>query len=93
MRARLLRLAQERNEDFNAVLVRYGLERVLVRLQRSQHAGRFVLKGATLFSLWATVPHRTTRDLDLLGSGDSSMAEMVRVFRDVCGVQIEPDGL
>jgi hypothetical protein len=39
------------------------------------------------------VPHRTTRDLDLLGSGDSSVAEMVTVFRDVCTVEGEEDGL
>ncbi len=92
-RARLLRLAKDRGEDFSGVLVRYGLERLLARLVRSPHADRFVLKGATLFSLWADVPHRTTRDLDLLGSGDSSVAEMVRIFREVCGVAVEPDGL
>jgi len=93
VRARLLRLAQERGQDFDSVLVQYGLERLLVRLVHSPHAGRFVLKGATLFSLWAPVPHRTTRDLDLLGSGETGVSEMERVFREVCGVEVEPDGL
>lgn len=91
--ARLLRLAQDGQQDFDSVLVRYGLERLLVRLVHSPHSGRFVLKGATLFSLWAPVPHRATRDLDLLGIGETGVSEMERVFREVCGVEVEPDGL
>lgn len=67
VRARLVRLAQDRRQDFDSVLLRYGLLRLLVRLTHSPHTDRFVLKEATLFSLWAPVPHRTTRDLDLLG--------------------------
>ena len=50
-------------------LTRYALERLLYRLGRSSHAERFLLKGALLFDLWFDIPHRPTRDADLLGFG------------------------
>jgi hypothetical protein len=43
VRQRLLNLAKERGEEFNLVLLRYGLERLLFRLGESRHAGSFVL--------------------------------------------------
>jgi len=48
------RLAQRRaktGEDFNVLLVRFALERLLYRLSRSRHREQFVLKGAMLFAL------------------------------------------
>jgi hypothetical protein len=51
--ARLLKVAHEREEEYQLVLMRYGLERLLYRLARSPHAGQFVVKGALLFSVWA----------------------------------------
>lgn len=52
VKARLLALARSRDETFNALLTRYGIERLLYRLGRSRHADRFLLKGAMLFVLW-----------------------------------------
>ncbi len=52
VRARLLNVAKAQGADFNQVLVRFALERILYRLTQSQHADRFVLKGALLFTLW-----------------------------------------
>jgi len=68
VRSRLQALAKSRGEDFTFVLTRYGLERLLFRFGRSSHAADFVLKGAMLFPLWSGNPHRSTKDLDLLGS-------------------------
>lgn len=45
VRDRLLKLSKERREEYNFVLVRYGLERLLYRLAQSAHADQFVLKG------------------------------------------------
>ena len=73
VRARLLQIAKAEQTDFNAVLVRYALERFLYRLGQSAHAERFVLKGAMLFNLWYAMPHRPTRDVDLLGFGASDL--------------------
>jgi predicted nucleotidyltransferase component of viral defense system len=93
VRERLRQIAMARMEDFQLVLTRYGVERLLYRLSRSSHAKLFVLKGAMLFQLWNDQPHRPTRDLDLLGRGGDSVAEVVRAFRDICNQAVEADGL
>ncbi len=90
---RLLNRAREQGEDFNLVLIRYMLERFLYRLGRSRHKDRFVLKGAMLFAAWTDQPHRPTRDLDLLGIGDSSDTALRQVFREIVRTVVEPDGL
>lgn len=51
MLARLLKRDKARGEDYNLVLNRFVLERLLYRLSISPHAGNFLLKGALLFSL------------------------------------------
>lgn len=90
---RLLNRAREQGEDFNLVLIRYALERFLYRLGRSRHKDRFILKGAMLFAAWTDQPHRPTRDLDLLGIGDSSDAALRQVFSEIVRTPVEPDGL
>ncbi len=93
VRERLRKLAAARKEDFQLVLTRYALERWLYRLSRTPHADSFILKGAMLFQLWTGQPHRPTRDLDLLGRGDNSVAAVVAAFREVCNQAVEADGL
>ena len=90
---RLLNRAREHGEDFNLVLIRYALERFLYRLGRSQYKDRFILKGAMLFAAWTDQPHRPTRDLDLLGIGDSSDEALRQVFSEIVRMPVEPDGL
>ena len=89
----LLNKARERKEDPNLVLIRYALERFLYRLGRSRHRDQFVLKGAMLFTAWTGQPHRPTRDLDLLGIGNSSDAALKQAFGEIVGTLVEPDGL
>lgn len=48
VRQKLMNLSRQRNEEFQFVLIRYGLERLLYRLSISPHAGQFILKGAPL---------------------------------------------
>ncbi|MHB8578107.1 MAG: nucleotidyl transferase AbiEii/AbiGii toxin family protein [Dehalococcoidia bacterium] len=90
---RLLQLARVRQEDFNLLLTQYALERLLYRLSVSSHRNEFILKGAMLFRIWAEQPHRPTRDLDLLGSGDHSAARVSRIFAELCSSAVEDDGL
>lgn len=92
VRARLLNVAKAQGVDFNQVLVRFALERMLYRLTRSPHADRFLLKGALLFTLWYDMPHRATRDADLLGFGASDLESVARVFRDIAAVTAD-DGI
>lgn len=92
VRERLLNIAKAEGVDFNQVLVRYTLERFLYRLSQSSHADRFVLKGALLFTLWYDMPHRPTRDADLLGFGPSDLKSIGQTFRDIASVQVA-DGI
>lgn len=86
VRARLLTRAKEQDMDYNLILTKYALERLLYRLSVSQWADAFLLKGALLFDLWFDQPHRPTRDMDLLGFGSSDMANLVTVFCTVCAL-------
>jgi hypothetical protein len=92
-RVRLLRLAKERGDDFQLVLLRFVHERLLYRLASSSHAGSFVLKGATLFTVWTGQPHRATRDLDLLGFGDATEEHLRTVFAEIATTKTSDDGV
>jgi predicted nucleotidyltransferase component of viral defense system len=93
VRQRLFNLAQERREDFGLVLMRYGLERFLYRLAQSQYQDQFILKGALLFELWTHRPYRPTRDLDLEGQGENSIARIKRLLTEIMSQAVEDDGL
>jgi predicted nucleotidyltransferase component of viral defense system len=93
VRQRLLNLAREQGEDFQLVLTRFALERFLHRLGRSEFHEQFILKGAMLFSLWGGMPHRATRDIDLLGFGESAVARLVQVFQAICLERVDGDGV
>lgn len=92
VRARLLNIAKAQGSELTDVLVRFALERILYRLAQSQYAERFVLKGALLFTLWYDMPHRTTRDADLLGFGESDLRTIAETFRDIAAISVD-DGL
>lgn len=93
VRQRLLNRAQAEEEDFQTILTRYVLERFLYRLGHSVHREQFVVKGAMLFVLWEGNLHRMTRDLDLLGSGPNTIADVERAVREVLVVQVDDDGV
>jgi predicted nucleotidyltransferase component of viral defense system len=90
---RLLNLSQQRGEEFNLLLTRFAIERLLYRLSLSAEAGRFILKGALAFAVWGIQPHRPTRDLDLLGYGDNTGGRLIETFRRICATESEADGL
>ena len=71
VRDRLATIQRQSGRDYQGLMVQYALERLLHRLSVSAHRERFLLKGAMLFTIWQGSPHRMTRDLDLLGLGDS----------------------
>jgi hypothetical protein len=93
VRQRLFDLSQSRGEDFQLVLGRYALERLLYRLGRSEYREQFVLKGALLLSAWGGEVHRPTRDLDLLGLGPTGIPALERIFQNICRFPVAPDGI
>ncbi len=93
VRARLLARARVEQTDFQILLTRYALERLLYRLSVSDQRERFVLKGAMLFAIWQDDPFRPTRDLDLLGHGDPDPAIVAASIRSICSAKVLDDGV
>jgi predicted nucleotidyltransferase component of viral defense system len=93
VRERLLRRAKENGEDFQLILQRYAIERLLFRLSQSPYHGRFVLKGAMLYVVWGGEAYRPTRDLDLLGYSPAEVGAVAACFRALCSIGVAADGL
>lgn len=92
IRHRLRNVLRARGEDLSMGLQRYAAERFLFRLGQSEHRERFVLKGATLFTIWGTA-YRPTRDLDFTAYGDSEVAGVLAAVREVCSTPDDVDAL
>ena len=92
IRQRLLNRARQEQETFDAVLNRFGRERLLYRIGISEYREQFLLKGAMLFALWYDMPHRPTRDVDLLGFGLGELFVLEQVFREITQQPVD-DGL
>ncbi|MGF6419279.1 putative nucleotidyltransferase component of viral defense system [Stenotrophomonas sp. AN71] len=92
IRQRLLDHARNHGEDFQFVLDRFAVERLLYRLSASRYRDQFLLKGAMLFAVWFDAPHRPTRDADFLRFGSTEPAHLLRIARSLCAVASD-DGL
>ena len=92
IRTQLLNKARTEKLDYNLVLTRYALERMLYRLSISEQREQFLLKGALLFDLWFDVPHRPTHDADFLGFGSADISRLVQVFQGISSIEVE-DGI
>lgn len=93
VRQRLTNKAKETARPFQEVLQYFAMERFLYRLSQSQHADRFVLKGALMFTAWGAPASRPTKDIDLLGRTDNQVEAVTTLMREVCGQAVDPDGL
>lgn len=83
VRARLASIATERQAEFQTVLAEFAAERFLYRLGISDHADRFVLKGATLLTLWQIDRRRATWDIDLHTPAGTTTTEIAEVIRGI----------
>ena len=93
VQARLVDRSRELGVEHQLTLARFGGERLLYRLSISEFADRFILKGAALLLMWLGEPIRPTKDVDLLGFGDTSAAGLGRVFVALCAIDAADDGL
>jgi len=93
IRARLLKEAKERGEDFEFTLTRFAVERLLFRVGASKARNRCLLKGASLLSVWLRDPFRATRDVDFLGPGSSDDPAIRSFVAEICAVSCPEDGL
>jgi hypothetical protein len=90
---RLHNIAKASNMPYAEVLQYYGIERFIYRMSVSRYSNRFVLKGALLFMVWDIAGRRTTIDIDVLAGTNNRVADVERIVREVCGLEIKPDGL
>ena len=93
VRQRLRNLAQKNGSDFQLLLIRYVLERLLYRLSQSPMRDDFVLKGAMLQAIWLENPFRHTRDLDLHAQGAEDADRVLAAFRVILGTEVQDDGV
>lgn len=93
VRARLFSHARATGDDFQRVLTRYAIERLLFRISQTEASELYVLKGAMLFVTWPEHVVRTTGDLDLLGRGDPSPDTLRASFARICEVELPEDGI
>ncbi len=93
IRTRLVSQSKKQGIEAQLLFERYALHRLLYRLSISDHANRFLLKGAQLMLIWIGETARATRDADLLGFGDLSDAEIQRIIIDLCRQQAPDDGM
>ena len=90
---RLKLLSQSKQIAFDYLLLRYAYERFLYRLGLSPHAQRFILKGASAFSVWFGPMFRVTRDTDLLCHGNPDPDRLMQCFKEICRQEVPDDGI
>lgn len=93
VRARLLAHAKQHGDNYQRILTRYAIERLLFRLSQTEAVERYVLKGAMLFVTWPEHVFRPTSDLDLLGQGNPTPAAIAELFTRICQVEVPSDGI
>jgi hypothetical protein len=93
VRSRLLAYAKQHGDDYQRILTRYAIERLLFRLGQTEEAKGYVLKGAMLFVTWPEQVFRPTGDLDLLGQGDPDPAAVAGLFARISQVELPDDGI
>ena len=93
VRARLANIARKSGRPFQEVLQYYGLERFLYRFSRTEHRGRFLLKGALMLRVWDAPETRPTRDIDLLGFVQNDVEYLEAIVREACNINADDAGL
>lgn len=92
VRQRLLNRARADKRPFAELLQYYAMERFLFRLSQSEHARKFILKGALLLRTWGAAIARPTMDIDLSGRTSNDISAIRGQITDVIDIDLN-DGL
>ena len=90
-RERLKNMAKAGGRDADYLFQRYAFERFFYRIGESRYADRFILKGASLFTLWLGPMFRVTQDTDLESSLTPDHGRMAAVFREIAETPVPAD--
>lgn len=93
MKAKIRNIAKEKSIPAQVVLQNYMFERLLVRLARSKHQDKFVLKGGMLVAAIVGLDNRATMDLDATVKNLPLTPNSIRsALENICSVPID-DGV
>jgi len=92
VRQKLKNQAAQDKRPFAELLQYYAMERFLYRLTQSEHAGRFILKGALMLRAWQSPVIRPTMDIDMLGKTSNDVDSICAQITDIVSIDID-DGL
>ncbi|MCP4414362.1 MAG: nucleotidyl transferase AbiEii/AbiGii toxin family protein [Gammaproteobacteria bacterium] len=92
VRQRLKNRGVKDKRPFNEILQYYAMERFLYRLSQSEHAEKFILKGALMLRVWESPEHRPTMDIDMLGKMNNEVGIICEQVADILNIDVE-DGL
>lgn len=88
---RLKNQARQQGIAYASMLEQFALSRFLARLERSDYAERFILKGAQLFRFINGVAHRPTKDADFLSFGEHDPTALQETFATICQITPQND--
>ena len=92
VRQRILNRARTDERPFAELLQYYAMERFLCRLSQSEHARKFILKGALLLRAWGSEIGRPTMDIDLSGKTSNNISDIQAQIIGVIDIDLN-DGL
>ncbi len=88
LKARLKNIAKIESKTFNEVWLKLILERILVRIYRSNYSDKFIFKGGLLLSHYIDIG-RETKDIDFLVTLMDVTAHNIEIaFNDICAVKM-----
>ena len=93
VRGRLRNRMKETGEALNFIELQYVQERFLYRLSESEHKEKYILKGGTLFYIWAGMKYRPTKDLDFMLYGELEREGLVEEVKGICRIEHPEDGI
>ncbi len=91
-RQKIKNQATQRKRPFAELLQYYAMERFLYRLTKSEHADRFILKGALMLRVWRSPEFRPTMDIDVLGKTANEVDSICAQMGDIISIDVD-DGL
>lgn len=89
LKGKVRQVAKDYGLKAQEVLQMYLFEHLLMRLEQSDYADRFVLKGGLLISALTGVFQRTTMDMDATVVGiDMNESTIARAIEEICSVDV-----
>lgn len=89
LKGKIRAMAKKGNLKPQELLQMYLFEHLLLRLEKSSYADKFILKGGLLISSMAGVAQRTTMDMDTTVVGmDMDEATVTQAVEEICSMDV-----